>query len=107
MGRPHGNGAGYGEGSSRRYGRTRVGAHLVARLRLRVAGRGTPDASDARGQRMDASERDEGGLGQQPGADVGDDGDIPEDPLLAQPGAGSADTGTGESVVRIPDDEIE
>lgn len=54
---------------------------------------------------MEASERDEGGLGQQPGADVGDDGDVREDPLLASPGAERADkgTGTGESVVELPD----
>jgi hypothetical protein len=32
----------------------------------------------------DESERDEG-RGQQPGADVGDDRDVPEDPLLAPP----------------------
>lgn len=31
----------------------------------------------------------ESGLGQQPGADVGDDGDIPEDPLLSPPAAGA------------------
>ncbi len=32
---------------------------------------------------------DTSGLGQQPGADVGDDGDIPDDPLLDPPGAGA------------------
>lgn len=53
---------------------------------------------------MAESERDERGLGQQPGADLGDDGDVPEDPLLAPPGAGSADTGTGKSVVELPDE---
>lgn len=53
---------------------------------------------------MEASERDETGLGQQPGADVGDDGDIPEDPLLTPPGAEPTETGTGESVVELPDE---
>ncbi len=54
---------------------------------------------------MEASERDETGLGQQPGADVGDDGDIPEDPLLTPPGTEPTETGTGtdESVVELPD----
>lgn len=33
----------------------------------------------------DENERDEEGRGQQPGADVGDDRDVPEDPLLAPP----------------------
>jgi hypothetical protein len=52
---------------------------------------------------MEASERDDPGLGQQPGADVGDDGDVPEDPLVAPPDAEPADTETGESVVELPD----
>ena len=34
------------------------------------------------------SELHEGGLGQEPGADLGDDGDIPDDPLLGGDGAG-------------------
>jgi hypothetical protein len=35
----------------------------------------------------DESEREDEGRGQQPGADVGDDRDVPEDPLLAPPSA--------------------
>jgi hypothetical protein len=52
---------------------------------------------------MDVNENDERGIAQQPGADLGDDGDVPEDPLLAPPGAGSADVATDESVVELPD----
>ncbi len=52
---------------------------------------------------MGASEHDERRIGQEPGADLGDDGDIPEDPLLAPPGAGSADVAPDESVVELPD----
>ncbi len=33
---------------------------------------------------------------------MGDDGDVPEDPLVAPRGAGSADVRTGESVVDLP-----
>ena len=52
---------------------------------------------------MDVNDDEERGTAQQPGADLGDDGDVPEDPLLAPPGAGSADVATGESVVELPD----
>jgi hypothetical protein len=34
---------------------------------------------------MENRELDDEGRGQQPGADVGDDGDVPEDPLLGPP----------------------
>lgn len=40
----------------------------------------------------------ESGLGQEPGADLGDDGDIPDDPLLGGEGGGEPgiDVGEGE-----------
>ncbi len=34
---------------------------------------------------MSESEWTDEGRGQQPGADVGDDGDVPDDPLLSPP----------------------
>ena len=34
------------------------------------------------------SESELSGQGQEPGADVGDDGDVPDDPLLGPPGSG-------------------
>ena len=38
---------------------------------------------------MSDMDADTAGLGQQPGADIGDDGDVPADPLLDPPGAGA------------------
>ena len=48
---------------------------------------------------MAESEWDDRGLGQEPGADVGDDGDIPDDPLLE--GA----TGSGEPLGGLEGEE--
>ena len=47
---------------------------------------------------MGESEWENGGRGQEPGADVGDDRDVPEDPLLDAPAGGTpavSDVGTG------------
>ena len=47
---------------------------------------------------MDESERENRGPGQEPGADVGDDRDVPEDPLLDAASGGTpalSDVGTG------------
>lgn len=45
---------------------------------------------------MADNEWEDAGRGQQPGADVGDDGDVPEDPLLEPPVEDEPELGGGE-----------
>ena len=64
-----------------------------------VGASGRASETTRRGAAMAESEWDERGLGQEPGADVGDDGDIPDDPLLE--GA----TGSGEPLGGLEGEE--
>ena len=63
---------------------------------------------------MTRPEWEDTSLGQQPGADLSDDGDIPADPLLAGPGGGDpggdlvsqgAEAAEGGDDVDVPDEE--